>query len=73
MTADFDQVVRSLAAELPFEQARAIWLVDGCGLSYAQAASAMSTVSPEIARIVADARHVVRHGLRSTDVELMVG
>lgn len=68
--SSFDQAVRALAAELPFDQARAVWLVDSCGLSYDQTASAMATEPAEIARIIADARRRVRQGLMANGTGL---
>gem|GEM_PF-5129538 len=60
---NFDQLVRAAAANLPYKQARAVWFVDRCGYSYADAAAAMRLSEPALAALVAEARRGIREDL----------
>ena len=51
---------RSAAALLPFEQARAVWLVDVCGCDYAEASTHIGTTKDQVATYVADGRVEIR-------------
>lgn len=58
--ADDRARVRAATASLPFEEAHAIWLVDVCGCSYADAAIQSCTDVESIRRRVDQGRRRVR-------------
>jgi DNA-directed RNA polymerase specialized sigma24 family protein len=58
--SDIAQSVRAAAGELPFPQAQALWLVDVCGCSYAEAAAEARTTREGIVRRVASGREALR-------------
>lgn len=60
---DRRQRVRTAAAELPLDQARAVWLVDVCGYRYAQAADALAIDSSEVAARLAAGRQTIRSSI----------
>lgn len=58
-----EALIRTTAAELPIDQARAIWLIDMCGCSYDEAAATMGVTRDELATEVTSARQAIRSGL----------
>lgn len=56
---DRRQQVRMAAAELPIDQARAIWLVDVCGCRYDDAAAALQIDRDDLAARVAMGRRAI--------------
>ena len=56
---DRRQQVRMAAAELPIDQARAVWLVDVCGYRYDDAAAALRVDRTDIAARVAMGRRAI--------------
>ena len=56
----FDLAVRAALSQLPHTQARALWLVDVCGASYAQVAAETSVDRRSVIREVRGARHAIR-------------
>lgn len=58
--SDFARSVRAAAGELPFPQAQALWLVDVCGCSYAEAAAEARTTRESILCRVAGGREALR-------------
>lgn len=63
--ATFNQLVAQSADALPFDEAQTLWLVDVCGLSYAEAADQMATTHTEVTFLVRQARGRVRTDLLS--------
>ena len=55
----FGDAVREAADRLPIKQAEAVWLVDVCGLSYADAASAAGVSRDTLARRLHRARRFI--------------
>lgn len=56
----FTKAVHDAANQLPPMQARALWLVDVCGASYAQGAAETRTTPEGFARLVHTARDSIR-------------
>lgn len=56
---DRRQQVRMAAAELPIDQARAIWLVDVCGCRYDDAAAALQIDRDDLAARIAMGRRAI--------------
>ncbi len=56
----FDAAVHHAADRLPLEQAHALWLVDVCGLTYAQAANETGTTPKRFAKRLHAARSTIR-------------
>lgn len=59
----FDAAVRHAADRLPFEQAHALWLIDVCGLTYAQAAEETGITPKRFARRLHAARTTIHKAL----------
>ena len=55
--------IRAVAADLPIEQATAVWLIDMCGYSYDVAAAALGVSRDELAAQVTEARRTIRNTL----------
>ncbi len=55
--------IRAVAADLPIEQATAVWLIDMCGCSYDVAAAALGVSRDELAAQVTEARRTIRNTL----------
>lgn len=55
--------VKLQAEELAFSEAKALWLVDVCGSSYAEAATEMRVSRDELAAFVSGGRTQIRAGL----------
>lgn len=58
--ADRAEQTRRAAAELPIDQARAIWLVDVCGYCYADAAAVIDDDLETVAALVGHGRQAIR-------------
>lgn len=58
-----DDLVRNAAAGLPIEDARSVWLVDVCGLSYGETACELGVSDGEVARSIRRARTRIRNQL----------
>lgn len=58
--ADSYGFVRRTAAELPFEESHALWLVDVCGCSYADAARQSCVDADTIRARIASGRQRLR-------------
>lgn len=56
-------IIRQTAADLPLDEARALWLVDVCGLTYAHAAREATTTPGTIAMLVSSGRTRLRSRL----------
>ena len=56
----FDAAVRHATDRLPLDQAHALWLVDVCGLTYAQAAAETGTNPKRFAKRLHTARTTIR-------------
>lgn len=56
---EFAGLVPAAASELPFAQAQALWLVDVCGCTYADAAAEVRTTRGDIVRRVAGGREAL--------------
>jgi DNA-directed RNA polymerase specialized sigma24 family protein len=56
----FDAAVHHAADRLPLEQAHAVWLVDVCGLTYAQAADETGITPKRFAKRLHAARSTIR-------------
>lgn len=56
----FAHDVRAAADRLPFRQAHAVWLVDVCGLTYAEAATEIGTTPERFAKRLHAARTTIR-------------
>lgn len=65
--ADIAQLVRAAAGELPFPQAQALWLVDVCECSYADAAEEARTTRESIVSRVRCGRGALRLHVWSGD------
>jgi predicted DNA-binding protein (UPF0251 family) len=57
--------VKQHADELPFRQAKSLWLVDVCGCSYDQAAAEMRIDRADLAASVAAGRTSIRDGIEA--------
>ncbi|NNF63098.1 MAG: sigma-70 family RNA polymerase sigma factor [Acidimicrobiia bacterium] len=55
--------IRTAASELPIREAEAIWLVDVCGCTYAQAAEEARTSPQTISSLVSRARPAIRRNM----------
>ncbi len=51
------------ADHLPFDEARALWLVDVCRLGYSETASVMAVPEGDVASLVRQARRSIRSDL----------
>lgn len=71
--AAFAQQVRRAIHGLCFEQAQALWLIDVCNCSYAEAAAEAAISRDELAARVATGRRAVREGLATSPVAVPVG
>lgn len=58
-----DLAVRAAVCNLPFTQARALWLVETCGCTYAQVAAETGADRQSVARDISDARTAILHHL----------
>lgn len=56
----FAHDVRVAADRLPFRQAHAVWLIDVCGLTYAEAATEIGTTPERFAKRLHTARTTIR-------------
>ena len=59
----FGAAVRHAADRLPLDQAHALWLVDVCGLTYAQAADETGITPKRFAKRLHAARSTIRKAL----------